>query len=467
MSARAGEWHLLGHGRDPVPGEPAHADRLAQGYRATADDIERLAGRLRRLGELDGWTGKAAEKFAEAADDVAADLGAAERRYRELADAVRGWVAPLSRARDESAGALREAETAADDQRRYRHDPYAGVADPTPDQLTAQQRWESAGDDADERRAKAQKRLDDALQDLDRAAEDVAGRIADAAEHGRDRIWDNVGGWVRDHAELLEKVATWAGRIALGLAIITVAVLLIVTAPAALLMGALFWGAVVAGGVQMVTHSVMKASDAGDVSWLDIGMDLVGLVTAGVGRILTHGLGGLGGLVGVRQGTAALTGRVGQYADGAARTAQQALERGAASYTRAGNATRIGDPANPLRRWGQQSLDDAGDRVAAAGQQAAADVQAGVVTQVSRLAQLRALDVELATDLAELRRLGGMDLAVPLRLELDALVRQGSRAVGMNVTGMATQLAGGADEVVGWKASVMAWGPDGVWRLTR
>lgn len=462
MSARAGEWHLLGHGRDPVPGEPAHVDRLAQGYRATADDIERLTGRLRRLGNLDGWVGEAAEKFAEAADDLAADLGGAERRYRELADAVRGWVGPLSRARDESAGALREAEAAADDQRRYSHDPYAGLADPTPDQLAAQQRWAAAGDDADERRAQAQRRLDDALQDLDRAAEEVAGRIADAAEHGRDGFWDDVGGWVRDHAEVLERIATWAGRIALVLAVITVAVLLIVAAPAALLMGALFWGAVVAGGVQLVTHSVLKASDAGDVSWLDIGMDIVGLATAGIGTILTKGLGRF--VIGVRPGTAALRGRAAQQAGGTARTAQDALERGVADYTRAGNATRIGDPTNPLRRWGQQYLDDAGRRVTEAGRQAADGVSAGTVTRVSRTEQVRALDAELATDLAELRRLDDM-LGASLRREVDALARKGSWAVRADATGLGAQLADSADEGLDWK-DPLERSASAAWRLT-
>lgn len=458
MTARAGDWQLLGHGRDPVPGEPAHAQRLAEGYGTTADDIERLGGQLRRMSDLDGWTGEAARKFAEAAGDLAEDLGDAERRYRELAEAVTGWVAPLSRARDESAGALRDAEAAEEARRRYANDPYESVVDPTPDQLAAQRQHTAARDDAVQRLEAARRRLDEALDELDGAAERVAGRIRDASEYGNDGFWDNAGGWVRDHAPLLERIATWAGRIALALAVITIAVLVFVAAPAALLMGALFWLSVGAGAVQLGVHSAMMASDAGDVSWLDIGMDVVGLATAGLGGLLARG---------VSRAVPGLRGLVAQGADDSARSAQEALEAGAANYTRASNATNITDPANNLRQWGQQYLDDAAERATQAGRQAADDVQAGVVTQASRADRLTALDADLATDLAELQRLGGMPMAPALRDGLDDLLLQGSRAATANQANLGVQLADSTDDlVVEWKDPLVGVTSDAYWRLT-
>jgi uncharacterized protein YukE len=458
VTARAGEWHLLGHDRDPVTGEPDHVQRLAQGYRSTAEDIERLTGQLRRLGDLEGWRGEAAQRFAEAADDLAAELGGAERRYRDLADAVQSWVRPLSRARDESAGALSQAVTAEDDRRRHATDPYVDVVEPTPDQVAAQNRTTAAREDAEQRLSAARHRLDEVLEDLDRAAGEVADKIGAAAEHGADGLWDDVGGWVREHAPLLERIATWLGRIALVLAVITVLVVVFVAAPAALLVGALFWGGVAVTGLQLGLHATMMASDAGDVTWLDIGMDVVGLVTAGLGgalaRVVAKGAGSL------RAGAATI-------ADDAGRTAQQALESGAANYTRAGNAARITDPTNPLRRWGDQYLDDAAERVTQAGRTEADSVLDGAVTQASRGQRVQAMDHDLAADLAELERLGAMQLDEGLRAQLAQLRLQGGIAAGANLTGLAGQTAEGIDDLgPDWKDPVADRGSGVYWRLT-
>lgn len=458
MTARAGDWQLLGHGRDPVPGEPAHAQRLADGYETTADDIERLSGQLRRMADLDGWTGEAARKFAEAADDLAEDLSDAERRYRELAEAVNGWVTPLSQARDESAAALRTAESAEEDRRRYATDPYQDVVDPTPDQQAAQRQHNAARDEAEQRLEQARRRLGEALDELDSAAERVAGRIHDASQYGNDGLWDNVGGWVRDHAALLEDIAKWAGRIALALAAITLVVLLFVAAPAALLMGALFWAAFAAGAVQLGAHVAMMTSGVDGVTWLDIGMDIVGLATAGAGQWIAKGL---------SRAVPLLRGGIAQSADDAARTAQEVLESGMANYTRAGNATHIADPANPLRQWGQQYLDDAAERATQAGRQAADDIRAGAVTQAARTDRLTAVDADLATDLAELQRLGGMQLSGPVREGLDDLVRQGGYAVRANQVSLGVQAADSFDDLaVEWKDPTVNWLGHRYWQLT-
>jgi uncharacterized protein YukE len=263
VSARPGEWHLLCHDRDPVPGDPDHVDRLARGYEEAADDVERLAGRLRRLSDLDGWTGDAAEKFAESADDLADDLGKAERRYRDLAAAVRDWVAPLRRARDESAGALREAEAADDEMRRHSTDPYAGIAEPTPAEIAAHQRWQQARADAAARKRQAQGRLDGALRDLDTAAGRVAERIRSAAEHGADSWWDNAKGSVRSVAGILKAVVDILGYVAMVLAAITLVVVLVASAPVWLIAAGVGIGLVMAG-----LHTALVVSESGEAALL-------------------------------------------------------------------------------------------------------------------------------------------------------------------------------------------------------
>ena len=464
MSARAGEWHLLGHGRDPVPGEPSHASRLADGYAETAADIERLAGRLRRLSDLDGWKGEAAEKFGESAQDLAEDLARAERRYRDLAAAVREWVQPLSTARDESFAALREAEQADDDARRFGHDPFAGIAEPTPDQVLAQQRRQDARDAALASKRAAQRRLDDALRDLDAAAHRVGEKIRGAAEHGSDGMWDNVKGSVRSVAGKLEAIVDVLSYVAMALAAIIIVCALVASAPFALIALAFVVSVAVLG-----LNLALVLSDSGKATWSDVALDIVGLATAGVGTGLAPG---------VRAVLPMLRGQVVGHVGHTARAAEMSLQRGFANYARAGNATRIAQPDNPLRRWGQQYLDDAARRASEVGARAAAEVEATALAAPPRWLTAMMLDREMAQALRQAQQLRQVAVAhrLPVVDHLDEVIRHSAVVGAVNVVGTAGTVAGGADQVSGdfggpeslqWKDRWDQSVPTSEWRLTR
>ena len=468
MSARAGDWHLLGHGRDPVPGEPGHVSRLATGYERTADDIERLAGQLRRLSDLHGWKGDAAEKFGESAQDLAGDLGDARRRYEELARAVRGWVEPLSRARDESLAALREAERAEDDARRYSHDPYAGVAEPTPDQVAASQRRDAARQDALDRKRDAQRRLDSALAELDAAAGRTSEAIRGAAEHGADSAWDNVKGSIRDIAGVLKAIVDVLSWVAMALAAITLVVVLFVGAP--------FWLLALSVGVglaMLIGRTALVVSESGQATWTDVGMDALGVATAFVGGRLALGAG---------RTVTGLTAQAGREAADAASTAAMALARGQANYTRASNALRIGNAANPLRVWGQQYVDDAARVAATEGAEAATRVQAGVVTRAPWSERLLRLDRDLAEDLLEVQRLQNLPNTMQVTLSDDIVrglagaTRTIHQATAFNAANLAVQSADSADQLsetfdgpesLQWKDEFHQDLTEVQWRLTR
>ncbi|TKJ34219.1 hypothetical protein [Blastococcus sp. CCUG 61487] len=449
MSARSGEWHLLGRSRDPVPGEPTEADRLARGYESTADDIARLAGQLRRLARLVGWEGEAAEAFGESADDLAGDLARAERRYRELAAAVRGWSPPLERARDESAGALREAIAADDERRRYAADPLAGVSDPTPAQVEAHQRRDAARAAAADRLRAAQHRLDAAVGALDDAARHTAERIGAAAEHGGDNLWDDVKGTVRDHAGVLAAIADVLGYVAIALAAITLVVVLLVTAPAWLIaLG------VAAGVALLALHTALVVSESGEATWTDVGLDLVGLATAGLGARQT---------VGMRNAVAGLRSSAAAEVGAGARATQEALERGAANHTRAGNALHIRNPRNGLRLWARRYLDEAAARVSDAGVEAAARGEADAVTDAPWRLRLQTFDREMAQHLLELDRLAALPVSPGLRADLSALAAREAATLPYDRIGLAVHATGGADQLSGdldgpewlrWKADV-------------
>ena len=144
MSARYGRWELLGVSSDPVPADGTVVQRLADVYGVTGQAIEESASKLKGLSELDGWTGDAAEKFAESAEDVTGDLQAAHQRYEEAGRALKRFVDPLVDAREESWGALQDAEAAEVELGRTAGDSLEGVAKPTDEQKEAQGRREDA-----------------------------------------------------------------------------------------------------------------------------------------------------------------------------------------------------------------------------------------------------------------------------------------------------------------------------------
>lgn len=461
MSARPGNWHLLGRGRDPVPGEPTEVQQLADGYESTAADVERLAGQLRRLSHLDGWEGQAAEKFADAAEDLSGDLAKAEGRYRDLAAAVRGWVEPLTAARAESMAALNDAVGADEDLRRHGQDLLAGIPEPTPAQLAAQDQQEAAHTAAATRLRQAQHRLDAALDRLDDAARRTAERIHRAAEKDGDSVWDDMKGWVRDHADLLKKIATVLGRIAIVLAAITLVVAICFAVPALLL-----WAGVAASGLLFATQGAMLWAGVDGVSRVDVALDLVGLVTAGVGGALAKSL---------SRGIPLLTESIANGLGDAARLGQRGVEKAAADYFRAGAASRIGNAANNLRRWGQEFIDGVEQRVADAGAREAARIRAGVVKNAPWAQRLKALDKELAVHLLELRRLGAESLSPALRQSVESLARKAAWAQTLNGIGAGALTADGTDQLsqkfhgpafLQWKEPLADALP-GVWALAR
>ncbi|TFV44639.1 hypothetical protein [Blastococcus sp. TF02A-35] len=463
MSARSGRWELLDRCVDPVPGDPDEVRRLADGFESTAEEVGDLTRTLRRLSELDGWQGQAAETFAEKAEDLADDLGGAERRYRELAAAVRGWVAPLTAARAESAGALADAVAAEEDRRRCADDVLAGVGDPTPAQVAAQDQREADHAAALARLQAAGRRLEEALTALEEAGDRTAAAIRAASEHGADHAWDDLKGAVRGAADLLDAVATVLGYVAMALAAVTLVVVLVATAPAWLVALGL-----VASVALLGLHVALAVSESGAATWTDVGLDLLGIATAGLGGALARGVGAA---------LPALRGSVAQAVGRNARASRQAVEEGMADHVRAGSASAIQDPGNPLRVWGEQYLDAAAARVAAEGAEATARVQAGAVTDVPWGQRLGMLDRGLAQDLLELQRLAAEATAVGSPLADDALrLAEGARVAGaLQSASTSVAVLDGADQLAGdlggpdglvWKADFHQAQQNQLWRVT-
>jgi hypothetical protein len=80
MTRRHGDWHLVGYDDDPVPASTWDVDTVERQTRARADEASDMREVLRRLADLDGWRGQAAEAFAERAEEVLGDLAQVEDR---------------------------------------------------------------------------------------------------------------------------------------------------------------------------------------------------------------------------------------------------------------------------------------------------------------------------------------------------------------------------------------------------
>ena len=137
MAYRPSDWSPLA-GSDPVPGDPDEVAAMARHFRDTADEISDQVARLERIASVQGWEGEAARVFTEAAGDLADELGKAQRRHAEVAEAVAGWAEPLRTAQSASLTALREAQAAEQSAAATAGSLLTGVEDPTPEQKDAQ-----------------------------------------------------------------------------------------------------------------------------------------------------------------------------------------------------------------------------------------------------------------------------------------------------------------------------------------
>lgn len=457
MSARPGPWHLLGRGTDPVPGEPVVVTRLARDASSTAQEISDLTTRLESLAALEGWSGQAAQSFAEEAEDLAGELGQAERRYAEVGTALTAWARSLETARDESAAALREAQDAAADAAATVGNTLAGVEEPTDAQRAAQRRRAAAHDAAQGRLAAARRRLDDAVCALDVAAARAASDVRGGASHYRDRFWDDVKGAVRSVSGVIKAIVDVLNVVVLVIAAIALVAAFVFTLPASLLVLAAWLTVAMLAG-----HLLLVLSDSGQASWLDVGLDLFSLATFGLGRVLTPGL--RSAVTSVRSAHAA---RVGQQATAAAATADAAT----VSARLASGVTRIPVRIPIATRLAENRLAAGAARAADAGRRAEAEVLRGAVTvQQGPLQVLRSgADAELAVLRAEAAAVARLPLDPDLAARLAAAVRPLVPLevnAGVQVINSAADAAD-ATGALRWKAPLVDWADITAWRVAR
>ncbi|GGN85920.1 hypothetical protein GCM10011579_077170 [Streptomyces albiflavescens] len=271
-----------------TPGDPYEVARLGKRIADTAALIQEQATKLHNLVDGNGWDSDAGREFQKKTEDTVGLLTKSHQRYAAAADALgssvglepvsdearENWATALNHAQNLVRTALGKAKAADADGSHYQNqiDQHPGKDD-HPDKQKLKKQKESA--DADLEGAK--KDLRHALSYRDTQAGYAKSAIHDAVDHDglkdpEHHWWDNWKDWVAD-------IGHWAGAIAgvlclLALVLSWVPVLGEVLAALAL----------VASVVALVCDTISALDGKG--TWLDVAIDVVGVLSFGAGRVL-------------------------------------------------------------------------------------------------------------------------------------------------------------------------------------
>lgn len=277
MSARPGEWHLLDHDSDPVPGDPLEVGDEATHYSTVATTISDQATRLRRLAEDDAaLKGYYADELQDGMNDLADDLDKIHERFAVAGSELAKLEPALDSARTRTKRALDDAVDAQTtiDANAPSDDPIDPTAPPpTQDEKDADEARDNRHSAAEGALSDARTACRTAMSDFDEIADDVARRIREAADDDmKDSRWDKFKGWVGSIASTLSFVADILGYIALGLTVLAMFIpgLNVLVLVLVLTLGSL------------LIHTLLAVTDNG--SWLDVAFDVVGLLTLGIGN---------------------------------------------------------------------------------------------------------------------------------------------------------------------------------------
>ncbi len=323
---RPADWSPLA-AADPVPGDPEEVAVLGRRFRATAAEIEQAASRLRTMCTDEFWDSDAGTAFRQRSDDTAGKLAKVYARYHAAATALGTdpgdttastpanprYAGALYEAQKLSAQALVSAQDAAAAQRQAMSQLHASLASAsgqvpvagsldlslgalTPDssghlpirpgesaEVTAlKNRYNSAADQLNAARgllARAGQIRDTAARNASRVISDVIGR-----DGLTDGFWDHVANFIDEHVGLLaaiSKVAGWVATIA-GTLALAVGWIPIVGQVLAAVLGTI---ALIASVVMLIADALLLIGGKG--SWLDIALDVIAVVSFGLGRAAT------------------------------------------------------------------------------------------------------------------------------------------------------------------------------------
>jgi hypothetical protein len=271
-----------------TPGDPYEVARLGKRISDTAKLIEEQAGKLNNLVDGNGWDSDAGRAFRDKTHDTVGLLTKTHQRYAAAASALgaavayepvadqarEDWATALNHAQNLVRAALKKARDADADGSRYQKqiDQHPGT-----DAHPEKQKLKRQKDAADGELEAAKKDLRHALDYRDTQAGYAAKAIRDALDH--DGLKDPKHHWWDGWKDWVATIGHWAGAIA---GVLCLAALLLSWVPIlGEVLGAL---ALIASVVALVCDTISALDGKG--TWLDVAIDVVGVLSFGAGRIL-------------------------------------------------------------------------------------------------------------------------------------------------------------------------------------
>lgn len=265
-----------------LPGDPDVVHTAARSYSATAEAVTRAAQQIRSLaGDSSTATSDAIKALAENAGDVADRLTRLHERYSTAGSALWTYGDALGSAKSSS---LHNAQQYYDAQQAHDHaqgqiDHYVAVQRSASEIEQMNQAaemvtyWVNQRNYAHQDMANYVSRHAQIESERDDAASAAQRQIDGAVDNDglNDSTWDNIKGWVSEHAEFLKKLKDALSWITTGLSLLSL--VFPVLAPFALA------AAVLTAGLSLLLAA------SGEISWLEFGLDALSVVTMGVGAV--------------------------------------------------------------------------------------------------------------------------------------------------------------------------------------
>ncbi|MEU1262832.1 enoyl-CoA hydratase/isomerase family protein [Streptomyces cellulosae] len=258
-------------GRNPTPGSVEDTRELAKRLGSLASELGTAVRQLERI-ECGAWKGKTALAFTEyVGHDVTPLVRKSYESFGKASRALHRWADELADFQDEAA----------------RLDKAAGKALDAKD--TAEKKAQGKGSDD---LATAASDVDEVIQKvhgLEECYKQAAARIGKELDKAADiapnepgfwdklgqsiaDAWDATGDWLKEHADLIKVIGDVLSDVTAVLGML--AIVTLPFPPLAAIFGA---AALIGSGLSLAAHGVAKAAGA-DVSWLQVGLDAVGLL---------------------------------------------------------------------------------------------------------------------------------------------------------------------------------------------
>ncbi|MFF2847016.1 enoyl-CoA hydratase/isomerase family protein [Streptomyces sp. NPDC058001] len=258
-------------GWDPTPGDVDDTRDLARKLGGLASELGSSLRDLERI-ECGAWKGKAAYAFIEyLGKDVTPLVRKSHDSFDKASRALHKWSGELKDFQDEAdrlekaAGEKLDAKQEAEQKAEGKGSEELGKASGAVDDII------NKVNDLEDRYNRAAGLIS---KELDKAG-DIAPNepgFWDKLTKGVADAWNATGQWIKDHADLIKLIGDLLSDLTAILALL--AIVTLPFPPLAAIFGA---AALITTGLALVAHGVAKAAGA-DVSWMQIGLDAVGLL---------------------------------------------------------------------------------------------------------------------------------------------------------------------------------------------